>query len=63
MPKEFDEANKASEFLKMKGFYTMEKLSDKEVMSDETFKKINFCFKTTKPLVDFLNRQSKMINE
>jgi len=27
-PKEFDEASPASEFLKMKGFYTMEKLTD-----------------------------------
>jgi len=56
MPKEFDEANRASEFLKMKGFYTMEKLTDKEIISDGTFEKINLYFKTTKPLVDFLNR-------
>ncbi len=55
-PKEFDEENKASEFLKMKGFYTMEKLTDKEIISDDTFKKINSYFKTTKPLVDFLNK-------
>jgi len=55
-PKEFDEENKASEFLKMKGFYTMEKLTDKEIMSDDTFKKINTYFKTTKPLIDFLNK-------
>jgi len=55
-PKEFDEANQASEFLRMKGFYTMEKLTDKEIISIDTFDKINFYFKTTKPLVDFLNR-------
>jgi len=55
-PKEFDEANQASEFLRMKGFYTMEKLTDKEIMSIDTFDKINSYFKTTKPLVDFLNR-------
>jgi len=55
-PKEFDEANKASEFLKMKGFYTMEKLTDKEIMSQDTFKKIISYFKTTKPLVDFINK-------
>ena len=54
--KEFDEANQASEFLRMKGFYTMEKLTDKEIISIDTFDKINFYFKTTKPLVDFLNR-------
>ena len=56
LPKEFGEENKASEFLKMKGFYTMEKLTDKEIMSEDTFKKINSYFKTTKPLVDFLNK-------
>lgn len=55
-PKEFDEASQASEFLRMKGFYTMEKLTDKEIVSTNTFDKINSYFKTTKPLVDFLNR-------
>ena len=55
-PKEFDEASKASEFLRMKGFYTMEKLTDKEIVTIDTFGKINSYFKTTKPLVDFLNR-------
>ena len=56
VPKEFDEKSKASEFLKMKGFYTMEKLTDDEIMTADTFKKINTYFKTTKPLVDFLNK-------
>ncbi len=56
VPKEFDEENKASEFLKMKGFYTMEKLTDKEIMLEDTFEKIIGYFKTTKPLVDFLNK-------
>ena len=55
-PKEYSEENKASEFLKMKGFFTKEKLTDKEIMADETFVQINNYFKTTKPLVDFLNR-------
>ena len=56
IPKEFGEENKASEFLKMKGFFTMEKITDKEIMADETFFKINNYFATTKPLVDFLNK-------
>ena len=55
-PKEYGEENKASDFLKMKGFFTMEKLTDKEIIADETFGKINNYFKATKPLVDFLNR-------
>jgi len=56
IPKEFGEGNQASEFLKMKGFYTLEKLTDIEMISIDTFAKINSCFKTTKPLIDFLNR-------
>jgi len=55
-PKDFDEASKANEFLRMKGFYTMKKLTDKELVTTDTFDKINSYFKTTKPLVDFLNR-------
>jgi len=55
-PKEFDETSQASEFLRMKGFYTTEKITDKEMVSTETFDKINSYFKTTKPLVNFLNR-------
>ena len=55
-PKEFGEENRASEFLKMKGFYTTRKITDKEIVSNDTFEKINFYFKTTRPLVDFLNK-------
>ena len=51
--KEWLDENQASEFLRMKGFYTMEKLTDKEIISIDTFNKINSYFKTTKPLVDF----------
>ncbi len=56
MPKGFDEASPGSEFLKMKGFYTMEPLTDTEITKEETLKKILNCFKEGKPLVDFLNR-------
>ncbi len=56
IPKEFEEANKAAEFLKMKGFYTSEKLTDKEITSNDTFGKIISYFETTKPLIDFLNK-------
>ena len=56
IPKEFNEPNQASEFLKMKGFYTMEKISDTEITSKETFEKIKISMNATKKLVDFLNR-------
>lgn len=54
--KEFERANPVAEFLKMKGFYTSEKLSNKEMQSKDTFAKIITHFKHTKPLIDFLNR-------
>jgi len=38
----------------MKKFYTMESITGKEICSDFTFEKINFYFKSTKPLVDFI---------
>ncbi len=56
IPKEFDESSEASKYLKMKGYFTKENLSDNEMLTNETFTKIISCFKNTKPLVDFLNR-------
>ncbi|TDG36822.1 DUF2461 domain-containing protein [Pedobacter changchengzhani] len=55
-PKDFDADNEAVEFLKMKGFYTSEKLSDEELTSNDTFTKIISSFQIAKPLVNFLNR-------
>jgi|GEM_PF-4361645 len=40
----------------MKGFFTMEKITDEQITSQETFKKIKLYFKTTKPLVSYLNQ-------
>ena len=54
-PKEYGDEHKASEYLKMKGFFTMEKLTNKEMIAEETFLRINNYFNATKPLVDFLN--------
>lgn len=54
-PKEFEDDNPAIEFLKMKGFYTQENISDKEMQSNLILEKIVAYFKSVKPLVDFLN--------
>lgn len=56
IPKGFSEASRASDFLKMKGFYTKEKISDIEIQSKDSFAKIISCFKAIKSLVSFLNR-------
>lgn len=54
-PKEFEDDNPAIEFLKMKGYYTQEPITDKEIQSNLILEKIIDYFKTAKPLVDYLN--------
>ena len=54
-PKGFEDDNPAIEFLKMKGFYTQETISDKEIQSNLILEKIADYFKSVQPLVDFLN--------
>jgi hypothetical protein len=39
----------------MKGFYTQETISDKEIQSNLILEKIADYFKSVKPLVTFLN--------
>ena len=56
MPDGYDEANPASELLKMKGFCTKEPLNDKLLTSKESIQTIIDSFKTTKPLIDYLNK-------
>jgi uncharacterized protein (TIGR02453 family) len=57
VPKGYDENNPASTFLKMKGFCTKENITDKAMMAADIKDKIITAFKTTKPLVDFLNKE------
>jgi len=56
VPRGFDEDSPAKEYLKMKGFYSMEKLMDEELISSEIFERIINYFKIVKPLVNFLNQ-------
>jgi len=56
IPRGFDEDSPAKEYLKMKGFFSKEKLIDEELVSSEIFERIINYFKVVKPLVDFLNR-------
>ena len=44
------------ELLKMKGFCTKEAISDSVLTSDDAVKTIINYFKTTKPLIDYLNK-------
>lgn len=55
MPVGFIETNPASEFLKMKGFCTKEPLNDKVLTSKDCINTVMDFFKTTKPIIDFIN--------
>ena len=55
MPDGYDETNPASELLKMKGFCTKEIISDKTLLSKDCIATILESFKTSKPLIDYIN--------
>ena len=56
MPDGYDETNPASELLKMKGFCTKEIISDKTLLSKDCIATILDSFKTSKPLIDYINK-------
>lgn len=56
MPDGYDETNPASELLKMKGFCTKEIISDKTLLSNDCIATILDSFKTSKPLIDYINK-------
>lgn len=56
MPDGYKETNPASELLKMKGFCTKEPINDKILTDKNCVQSIIDSFKTTKPLVDFVNK-------
>ncbi|TXD90163.1 DUF2461 domain-containing protein [Subsaximicrobium wynnwilliamsii] len=55
-PKGFDKESPAIEYLRKKGFYTMRKLTDKEITSENAVSKIIEHFGEVKPVIGFLNR-------
>jgi uncharacterized protein (TIGR02453 family) len=55
-PKGFDETNPAIEYLKMKGYLTMNQITDELLKSKTAVKTLLQNFETAKPLIDFLNK-------
>lgn len=55
-PKGFEETNPAIEYLKMKGFYATNPLTDKALQSPKSIELVLEHFRTIKPLIDFMNR-------
>lgn len=56
VPEGFDEGNPAIELLKMKGFCTKEIISNNLLTSKGCIQTVIDCFKTTKPLIDYINK-------
>jgi len=56
VPKGFSHESLASEFIKNKGFFTKENLTNAEMVSSKSFKKTMAHFKVAKPLIDFINK-------
>lgn len=56
VPKGFHKESPAIEYLRKKGFFTIRKLTDKEITSEDAVSKIIKTFKEVKPVIDFLNR-------
>lgn len=55
-PKGFDKNSNAIEYLRMKGFYMMRTMSDKELTSEDAVAKIIDCYNEVNPIIGFLNR-------
>lgn len=56
VPKGYEADNPAAEFLKLKSFLAMRKLSDDELDAAQLVKQAADAFKALKPVIDFLNR-------
>jgi uncharacterized protein (TIGR02453 family) len=55
-PKGYDETNPAIDYLKLKSFLGLHKLTDEELLSDSLLKTVTTSFEALKPLLDFMNR-------
>ena len=55
VPKGFDKESPAIKYLRMKGFYTMRKLTNVEITSKNTVSRIMNCYREVKPVITFLN--------
>lgn len=56
VPKGFDKESPAVEYLRMKGYYTMRKLTNNEITSGNAISEIIESFGEVKPVIEFLNR-------
>ena len=55
-PKGYEETNPAIEYLKLKSFLGLRKLTDEELQNDGLVKTITTSFEALQPLLDFMNR-------
>jgi uncharacterized protein (TIGR02453 family) len=55
VPKGYEADNPAAEYLKLKSFVAMTKVSDADLSSKDIVKKITTAFEALKPMLDFIN--------
>ena len=55
VPKGYEVDNPAAEYLKLKSFVAMTKVSDAELNSKDLVKKITAAFATLQPMLEFIN--------
>jgi len=63
VPQGFDKASPVAEYLKFKHITPYHSLSDKDIESNDLLKNTLKVYKTLKPLVDFLNRSIRGLND
>lgn len=56
LPKAYEESNPASEYLKMKGYFTTNQLTDELLQSKTCIKIVLQNLETVQPVINFLNR-------
>jgi uncharacterized protein (DUF2461 family) len=59
VPKGYEPANPAAEYLKMKSFVSMTTLRDADLTSKDLVKKTTTAFEALQPLIDFINESLK----
>ncbi len=56
VPKGYEPGNPAAEYLKLKNYIAMVKISDVDLVSKNLVKKISGAFEALQPLIDFINK-------
>lgn len=56
LPKEFEKGNPAEDYLKMKSYVAMQRVSDKDLAGAGLVKQVSAAFEALQPMIEFINR-------